>query len=54
MTYFSRYKGYGANNPVINPDGSKMAFGLRVKGGEHGNAQGLFLYDFTKAPRTDR
>jgi len=28
-----------------------MAFGLRIKGGEHGNAQGVLLYDFEKAPR---
>lgn len=51
LTYFSEYKGYGANNPVISPDGSKMAFGLRIKGGEHGNAQGMLLYDFNKAPK---
>ena len=51
LTYFTRYAGYGANNPVISPDGTRMAFGLRVKGGEHGNAQGIFLYDFTRAPR---
>lgn len=51
LTYFTEYSGYGANNPVISPDGSKMVFGLRIKGGEHGNAQGVFLYDFEKAPR---
>jgi hypothetical protein len=50
LTYFTRYAGYGANNPVISPDGRKMAFGLRIKGGEHGNAQGIFLYDFDQAP----
>ncbi len=51
LTYFSEYRGYGANNPVISPDGRKMAFGLRVKGGGHGNAEGMLLYDFEKAPR---
>ncbi|MEH6550292.1 MAG: hypothetical protein V7744_09945 [Pseudomonadales bacterium] len=51
LTYFTEYAGFGANNPVVSPDGSKMAFGLRVKGGEHGNAQGILLYDFDKAPR---
>lgn len=51
LTYFTEYDGYGANNPVISPDGTKMAFGLRIKGGEHGNAQGVLLYDFEKAPR---
>ena len=50
LTYFTEYAGYGANNPVISPDGSKMVFGLRIKGGEHGNAEGMFLYDFDKAP----
>lgn len=51
LTHFTEYAGYGANNPVISPDGRKMAFGLRIKGGEHGNAEGIFLYDFERAPR---
>jgi len=51
LTYFTEYAGYGANNPVISPDGTKMAFGLRIKGGEHGNARGILIYDFGKAPR---
>lgn len=51
LTYFSEYAGYGANNPVISPDGRAMAFGLRIKGGGHGNAQGILLYDLEKAPR---
>ncbi len=51
LTYFSEYAGYGANNPVISPDGRKMAFGLRVKGGDHGNGQGILLYDFEQSPR---
>ncbi len=50
LTYFSEYAGYGANNPVISPDGRKMAFSLRLKGGEHGNGQGILLYDFEQAP----
>lgn len=51
LTHFSEYAGYGANNPAISPDGRKMAFGLRIKGGQHGNAQGMLLYDFDKAPK---
>jgi len=51
LTYFSEYAGFGANNPAISPDGRKMAFGLRIKGGQHGNAQGMLLYDFDRAPR---
>jgi hypothetical protein len=52
LTYFSKHPGYGANNPVISPDGKKMAFGLRIKGGQHGNAQGMLIYDFSKSPET--
>jgi hypothetical protein len=48
LTYFTEYAGYGANNPVISPDGRKMAFGLRIKGGEHGNAQGILVYDLER------
>jgi hypothetical protein len=51
LTHFTEYAGYGANNPVISPDGRKMAFGLRIEGGDHGNAQGILLYDFERAPR---
>ena len=51
LTYFTEHAGYGANNPVVSPDGRWMAFGLRIKGGGHGNAQGILLYDFTRAPR---
>ena len=51
LTRFSEYAGYGANNPAISPDGRKMAFGLRVKGGEHGNADGMLLFDFDKVPK---
>lgn len=51
LTRFSEYAGFGANNPAISPDGRKMAFGLRIKGAQHGNAQGMFLYDFDSAPQ---
>lgn len=50
LTHFTEYAGYGANNPVISPDGRKMAFALRLKGGDHGNGQGILLYDFEQAP----
>jgi hypothetical protein len=49
LTNFTDYAGYGANNPVISPDGKKMVFGLRIKGGDHGNADGMLLYDFEAA-----
>jgi hypothetical protein len=51
LTFFTEYAGFGANNPVVSPDGRKMAFGLRIKGGGHGNAQGILLYDFERAPQ---
>ncbi|MAG32165.1 MAG: hypothetical protein CL908_14880 [Deltaproteobacteria bacterium] len=51
LTYFTEHEGFGANNPVISPDGRYMAFGLRIKGGAHGNAQGILLFDFEKAPK---
>jgi len=50
LTYFSEHAGFGANNPVISPDGRTMAFGLRIKGGGHGNAQGILLYDLERGP----
>lgn len=51
LTHFSKYAGFGANNPVISSSGRKMAFGLRIKGGQHGNAHGVLLYHFDKAPK---
>lgn len=51
LTWFSDYPGYGANNPVVSPDGSKMAFGLRIKGEGHGNARGILIYDLDSAPQ---
>jgi hypothetical protein len=54
LTYFSQYNGFGANNPVVSPDGRKMAFGLRIKGGQHGNADGILLYNFEKASKSSR
>jgi hypothetical protein len=49
LTRFSDFKGYGANNPVVSPDGRWMAFGLRRVGGPHGNGQGIFLLDLRRA-----
>lgn len=50
LTHFSDYAGFGANNPVVSPDGKLMAFGLRRVGGPHGNGHGLFLYDLEHSP----
>ena len=45
LTYFSDFAGFGANNPVVSPDGLWMAFQLRAVDGPHGNGQGIFLFD---------
>ena len=50
LTFFSEFAGYGANNPVVSPDGRWMAFGLRELEGPHGNGHGIFLYDLSRAP----
>jgi hypothetical protein len=45
LTRFSEFEGFGANNPVVSPDGRFMAFGLREAGGAHGNGRGIFVMD---------
>lgn len=52
LTRFSDYRGFGANNPVVSPDCRTFLFALRVKGGQHGNSDGLFLYDLAASPHT--
>jgi len=54
MTRFSEFRGFGANNPVVSPDCREVLFGLRETGGEHGNSQGLFVYDLEDSPLTPR
>lgn len=49
LTRFGEFAGYGANNPVVSPDGRFMAFGLRRVDGPHGNGQGIFLLDLRAA-----
>ena len=46
LTTFDHYAGYGANNPVVSPDGTRMAFGLKVEG-EEGESDGILLMDLT-------
>ncbi|MBW2233089.1 MAG: hypothetical protein JRH17_22125 [Deltaproteobacteria bacterium] len=45
LTHFTDFKGFGANNPVVSPNGRFIAFQLREAGGEHGNGHGIFLLD---------
>lgn len=49
LTTFDYYKGYGANNPVVSPDGTQIAFGLKVEG-EEGEGDGILLLDLTAHP----
>jgi hypothetical protein len=42
LTRFDYYKGYGADNAVVSPDGRHLAFGLKIDG-EEGEGKGLLL-----------
>ena len=44
LTTFDHYAGFGANNPVVSPDGTHVAFGLKVEG-EEGEGDGILLLD---------
>ena len=46
LTIFDYYRGYGANNPVVSPDGTLIAFSLKVEG-EEGEGDGILLLDLT-------
>ncbi len=48
LTTFDYYRGFGANNPVVSPDGRLIAFGLKVEG-EEGEGDGILLLDLTGA-----
>lgn len=44
LTTFDHYRGFGANNPVVSPDGTTIAFSLKVEG-EEGEGDGVLLFD---------
>ena len=46
LTTFDHYRGFGANNPVVSPDGTLIAFSLKVEG-EEGEGDGILLLDLT-------
>jgi hypothetical protein len=46
MTTFDYYKGYGADNAVVSPNGRRLAFGLKIDGAE-GEGAGILLMDLT-------
>ena len=50
LTTFDHYRGYGANNPVVSPDGTQVAFSLKVEG-EEGEGDGILLLELAaRAP----
>jgi hypothetical protein len=50
VTHFNRYAGYGASNPVVSPDGKRIAFQLSLADGAEGEGSGLFVLDLTRVP----
>ena len=40
LTEFSEFAGYGANNPVVSPDGRWLAFGCATRGRRTATARG--------------
>lgn len=51
LTWFNKYPGYKASNPVVSDDGRFMAFQMARSRDPAGVGYGLFLYDFARASR---
>ncbi len=49
LTFFNRYPGFKASNPVVSDDGKFMAFQMARSSDPAGVGYGIFLYDFDKA-----
>ena len=49
LTYFNKYPGYKASNPVVSDDGRFMAFQMARSRDPAGVGYGIFLYDFVRA-----
>ena len=49
LTFFNKYPGYKASNPVVSDDGRLMAFQMAKSRDPAGVGYGIFLYDFQKA-----
>jgi hypothetical protein len=45
LTYFNKYPGYKASNPVVSDDGKFMAFQMARSSDPAGVGYGIFLYD---------
>ncbi len=48
LTYFNKYPGYKASNPVVSDDGRLMAFQMAKSRDAAGVGYGIFIYDFQK------
>ena len=46
LTYFSDFEGYKASNPVVSPDGKRMAFQIARSKDEAGVGYGILLFEF--------
>ena len=51
LTYFNKYPGYKASNPVVSDDGRLMAFQMARSRDPAGVGYGIFVLDLTKLPR---
>jgi len=51
LTFFNKYPGYKASNPVVSDDGKFMAFQTARSKDPAGVGYGIFVYDFAKAAR---
>jgi Tol biopolymer transport system component len=49
LTYFNKYPGYKASNPVVSDDGRFMAFQMAKSRDPAGVGYGIFLYEFARA-----
>ena len=53
LTYFNKYPGYKASNPVVSDDGKFMAFQMAKSRDPAGVGYGIFLYDFAGGGRKE-
>lgn len=54
LTHFNRHRGYGASNPVVSPDNTKIAFQLSISEGAEGQGDGLYVLDLNRVPDDPR
>lgn len=54
LTYFNKYPGYKASNPVVSDNGKFMAFQMARSRDAAGVGYGIFVYDLDRAGRERR